>query len=185
MLSPRFVLVLSAGQNTLRAALATRDSNIVGSAHQQFQVTGSTFDPAEVWYKTKKVIAACLDIGRTPSREIAALAIVTQETETIVWSQHADQVVARGVISPYGAGDAEHTYSGSMAAWMLWNLSGVYLTPTTTEFGTTRVRAPFDAELPILAVTCKSGDDVNRQIIDAARAAWQESARRHSRLQKS
>src|SRR5690242_16756558 len=97
-MSPRFLLILSAHSNLLRAALVMQDLRIVASAQQTFELHNSRFDPAEVWYKTKKVIAACLDIGRTLTREIAGVVIVSQETAVVIWQEQGNEVVARGMI---------------------------------------------------------------------------------------
>lgn len=152
----RFLLILSVHENLIRAAMVTRELKIVASAQQTFQVTDSSFDPAEVWYKTKKVIAACFDIGRTLSREVAGVAIVTQGNDTVDWSEQVGEVVARGRVGqPVDAtvfeesAGATQSYRGDMGAWLLWNLTGAYGTDT---FGKTRARAPFDAELPVIVV---------------------------------
>ena len=44
-------------------------------------------DAAELWYKTKKVIAALLDINRTAPEEIAALGITNPRGTAVVWDR--------------------------------------------------------------------------------------------------
>lgn len=197
MPSLRFLLILSAHSNLLRAALVTRDLRIAASAQQTFQITETdnaayTFDPAEVWYKAKRIVGACLDIGRTLSREIAGLVLVTEQAEKIVWSEINSQVLARGVLSatesssspfPDEFSSTGHpTYVGTIATWLLWNLTGEFVSERTADYGKTRARSPFDAQLPILAVwrerhaleferqlNCSQAD---RPILAAARHAW-------------
>lgn len=192
--TPRFLLLLSAHSNLLRAALITRELHIVASAQQTFQITNAEFDPAEVWYKTKKVIAACLDIGRILSREIAALAIVTQEQEAIVWHERENEIIARGQILSDAASFAHAAdelargietlaYVGNIGTYLVWNLTGEYVTTHAQEFGKTRVRAPFDAAIPIVAVLSENearafahGADVSetdRALMGAARWVWE------------
>lgn len=170
--SPRFLLILSADSNLLLALLVTRELRIVASAQQSFQIAvqpdeQQTFDPAEVWYKTKKVVGACLDIGRTLPREIAGLVILTGQTQKIEWRER-------------------EVHIGTMAEWLYWSLTGEYLAAGTREYGKTRARTPFDAELPIIAVwgADETSDhshharELNsitsdRQVLDAARQAWE------------
>ncbi|HZQ10864.1 MAG TPA: hypothetical protein VFD70_30085 [Anaerolineae bacterium] len=149
MSPPRFLLVIESTNTFLRAALVTRELKIVASARQSFQVIESSsvqraFDPLEVWYKTKQVIAACSDIGRTLPREIIALALVGQGNEAIAWFEQNGETHARGIflesqVSPEifrkflsefrQREQAEHLplYLGSMSEWVLWNLTGAYV----------------------------------------------------------
>lgn len=195
--SPRFILILSAHSNLLRAALVTRDLSIVASTQQTFQITetdnaGYTIDPAEVWYKTKRVIAVCLDIGRTSSHELAGLVLVTAQAESIMWHEIKNQVVARGLLSQSGSSpsmlleefgsNSHQSYSGTIATWLLWNLTGEYLPAGSSDFGKTRARSPFEAELPILAVLRESDarelasalncPEPDRPLLGAARQSW-------------
>lgn len=147
--SARFLLILSVHSNLLRAALVTREIRVAASAQQSFQITENEFDPLEVWYKAKKVIAACLDIGRTQTREIAALVIFSTDAESIRWAMQENETVARGKILE--ASDSA-PISATLRAWLLWNLTGVVLNEGTNDFGKTRARAPFDAEIPVAAV---------------------------------
>lgn len=199
MLPPRFVLVITAESNLLRAALVTRELKSVASARQPFQVVTpengtQEFDPAEVWYKMKKVIAACLDIGRTLSREIAGVAIVGETNARVVWSQQVDEVVSSGTIEPTIGAVAQtmsgmfaeqgDTFSGTLATWLLWNLTGGAAGRENQEFGKTRARAPFDAELPIVTVLeIEPGDPLpdggqgvtnDDPILEAANIAWKK-----------
>src|SRR4051812_40009032 len=124
---PRFLLILSVNSNLLRAALVTRESQVVASAQQTFQLNQFDFDPGEVWYKTKKVIAACLDIGRTLSREIAGVVIVSQPDDMVHWRAKGDQVEAYGGVGQLPRSDlASHSSAqqGTIGTWLLWNLGG-------------------------------------------------------------
>jgi glycerol kinase len=167
MFPPRFVLVLSAESNLLRASLVTRELKSVASARQSFQVTPiengtQEFDPAEVWYLAKKVIAACLDIGRTLSREVAGVAIVCQANTFVSWSQQADEVVSSGRIGQRNdahiktrsdlISEQDGALSGTLATWLWWYLTGAAVAQDENGFSKTRARAPFDAELPIVTV---------------------------------
>lgn len=184
---PRFVLVLSVSSNLIRAALVTRDLKIVAAAQQTFSTSEGTFDPAEVWYKTKKVVAACLDIGRTLSREIVGLAIVSDEAQKVEWHEQDGEVVAVGSVPENRVRILEQTssgkmtsYSGTAGDWLLWNLTGAY---SSAEFGKTRARAPFDAELPVLAVLSEKdalkvmpdgeAPDKDRAVRGAAQSGWE------------
>ena len=155
-------------------------------------MTNST--PRESWYKTKKVIAACLDIGRTLSREIAGIAIVTDPSARVVWHQAQDEIVARGFVSADTsasplplAKDSKTEYiseqSGTMSTWLLWNLSGT-LEIGENEPPRTSVRSPFDAAIPILAAVTENesleiGQELNcpepdRAILGTAKRAWEK-----------
>lgn len=142
---PRFLLLLSAQSNLLRAALVTRDLKIVASAKQTFQVNDGTFDPLEVWYKMKKVIAACFDIGRTQPRELLACALVSDDDAWCVWQERAGVVSAFGLFWHDALAPAQNALSqasrvleknvpilgGTCRTWLLWNLSGAYVLPAT------------------------------------------------------
>jgi glycerol kinase len=186
---PRFLLILSAHSNLLRAALVMQDLRIAASAQQTFEIHNSQFDPAEVWYKTKKVIAACFDIGRTLTREIAGVVIVSQETAMVIWHEQGNEVMARGMILQ-SADSPTHDewsamkqdFSGTMGAWLLWNLTGVFATGEMSFYGKTRARSPFDAELPVVAVLNETGipelgkdskdSEADRVILGAAQVGW-------------
>lgn len=190
--SPRFLLVLSTESNLLRAALVTRELKNVAFARETFQLGeaydgGQEFDPAEVWYKLKKVTAACLDIGRTLSREIAGVAIVGPSHARVVWSRQGDEVISRGFIGAENAGRDDSIvpeFSGTLAYWLWWNLTGGVSTWQENEFGKTRARSPFDAELPILAVwdvsagMAVSGDGQggaqNDPVLEAVGMVWRK-----------
>jgi hypothetical protein len=184
MISLRFLLILSVHQNLLRAALVTRDLKIVSSAHQTFELRGDEFDPAEVWYKTKRVIAACLDIGRTQAREIAGVAILAPPNQIVTWAEQEGEIVARGFVSDTEAAntrDAQNV-AGNLSAWLEWNLTGVLPDANTNDFGKTRARAPFDAELPVVAVwherdasdfvSDERVSEADRAVMNAARVGW-------------
>lgn len=199
MPTPRFLLVLSAQSNLLRASLVTRELKNVAFARQTFQVTPlengmQEFDPAEAWYKMKKVIAACLDIGRTLSREIAGVAIVGESNARVIWCRQADEVVSKGTIEPVNSGlpqpdavavlNGNPALSGTLAAWLLWNLMGGVTSAEPDGYGSTHVRAPFDAKLPILAVSDINagmlmssdgqGDAQNDPVLEAAGTVWRK-----------
>ncbi|MCC7162516.1 MAG: hypothetical protein IT331_08475 [Anaerolineae bacterium] len=160
MFSPRFVLVLSAQSNLLCASLVTRELKNVASAKQTFQLVEvpggeQEFDPAEVWYKLKRVIQACLDIGRTLSREIAGVAIVGETRARVVWSRQGEEIVSRGYLgleSPRPEEISAFEFSDTLANWLWWNLTGGLNSMPGSELDKTRARSPFDAELPIIAV---------------------------------
>lgn len=187
---PRFLLILSSHSNLLRAALVMQNLRIAASAQQPFELHDSQFDPAEVWYKTKKVIAACLDIGRTLAREIAGVVIVSENTAFVIWHEQGNEVVARGRILESsdelkGAeATANQEMSGTLGVWLLWNLTGVFATGETSSYGKTRARSPFDAELPVVAVLSETsvlemGEDLqdsetNRVLQGAARVGWEK-----------
>lgn len=144
---PRFLLVLTAHENLLRAALVTRDLKIASAAQQTFGVNDGAFDPAEVWYKMKKVIAACFDIGRTQPRELLACALVSDERAWCVWQDNAGVVDAAGfldadafAVSAHFGERAAPRMAGTLRAWLLWNLSGAYVLPAA-EFAAWRARA--------------------------------------------
>jgi glycerol kinase len=182
---PRFVLILSIHSNLVRAALVTRELKIVSSAQQAFTLHDNHFDPAEVWYKTKQVIAACLDIGRTLAREIAGLALVTQEQAHVRWREQGKELVAEGLFTDGATANArgEQNLSGTLSAWLLWNLTGVFLETETRIFGNTRARAPFDAELPVILLQRQEDalahagsetlTETERVLVGAARCAWE------------
>lgn len=190
--SPRFLLVLSTESNLLRAALFTRELKNVASARQTFQLVqtedgGQEFDPAEVWYKMKKVIAACLDIGRTLSREIAGVAIVGTDHARVMWSRQGDEVVSRGRIGSENTRPDDSSvpeFSGTLADWLWWNLTGGMTARHGSEFGKTRARSPFDAELPVLAVLDVTAGKVmssdgqggapNDSVLEAAGMVWRK-----------
>lgn len=209
----RYILVIQSSDALVRAGLVTRELRIVASAHQNYQVsrlpTGAReFDPLEVWYKTKQVIAACLDIGRTLPREILSVALVGQGDEAIVWFEQDREIVARGVqfesrkdFSPAVRGLLPETcdapiYFGAMNTWLLWNLTGEYV--TAQEIGDwrvenlgvvmpqvlsasnfpfkpkTRVRAPLGAPLDVTALVSESGGEGDDGVIGAAKIAFGE-----------
>ncbi|MBI4672962.1 MAG: hypothetical protein HY741_15005 [Chloroflexi bacterium] len=133
---PRFLLVLAIQANLVRAALVTRDLRIVSSAHQTFRLADGSFDPAEVWYKLKRVTAACFDIGRTLPREIITGALLSDDDAWVVWQANAGEVQAVGILrddarSPATAFDVGIglVRGGTMRTWLLWNLSGAYCVP--------------------------------------------------------
>jgi hypothetical protein len=171
----------------VRASLVTRDLRVASSARQSFALDEAEFDPAEVWYKSKKVIAACLDTGRTLAREISGVVVVTGRAERVEWYTDENEVVARGRVqrdpSPDdAAGASAPKYHGTLAAWLVWNLTGVYAPHTGRVFGKTRARAPFDAELPVVAVFETAGTEetvsgrgttgADTDLIESARRAW-------------
>lgn len=170
----------------LRAALVTRELRIISSAQQTFEIRAREFDPLEAWYKMKKVIAACLDIGRTQSREIAGVAIVSQDDQAIQWSCAENEITARGILSEglIENSRAGETYFGNMRAWLLWNLTGVFLKASTEDFGRTRPRSPFDAELPVLLILSENdalehsekSSENDGAMRGAARCAWEKIA---------
>lgn len=190
--APRFLLLLSVHSNLLRAALVTRELRIVAAAQQTFSTRETEFDPLEVWYKMKKVIAACLDIGRTLSREIAGLALVTDAAETVQWYESENEIVARGNFSRevvqsdalFEKGNAAQIFSGTLADWLVWNLTGELYTARANEFAKTRVRAPFDAEIPIVGMMrveearaeCIDENvlETDRAILGVAQCAWKK-----------
>ena len=136
MIPPRFLLALAMQDNVLRAALVLRDLRIVASAKQTFQTDAGAFDPGEVWYKMKKVVAACFDIGRTQPRELLACALLGDERAWCVWQDNAGETDSAGffdadalaVPARFGEHDAL-LCAGAGRAWLLWNLSGAYVLP--------------------------------------------------------
>lgn len=176
---PRFLLILASHSTLLRASLVTRDLKIAASAQQTFSVNRAEFDPAEVWYKTKRVIAACLDIGRTLSREIAGIALVAGTAETVVWSLEAGETKSRGIVLQNDGPlpddvekEGKTSYRGTIAAWLFWNLTGAF---DPTKPGKTRARAPFDAELPVLVIVNRQNTRAPDQVLlDTARDTWDE-----------
>ena len=160
MNQPRFVLVLAAQKNLLRAALVLRDGRIVASAKQTFQIKDDAFDPAEVWYKMKKVVAACFDIGRTQPRELLTCAVMSDDCAWSVWQDNAGVVDSAGYFSDFGQAAAQGSYviparlrendaplSGGYArTWLEWNLSGEYVLP--------------DADAPVWRARAGQGDAV-------------------------
>lgn len=182
----RFLLVLAIHGNLIRAAMVTRERRIVASAKQPFTVTDSAFDPAEVWYKTKKVIAACFDIGRTLAREVAGVAIVTQGGAAVIWSESGSEVIARGrmdlsadAFALDGAMGDSPMFRSDVGAWLLWNLTGAY---ATKDYGKTRARAPFEAEHPLVVLVrepelmgggeATSEPEADLIVLETARLAW-------------
>lgn len=144
---PRFLLLLTAHENLLRAALVTRDMKIASAAKQTFTIHDDAFDPAEVWYKMKKVIAACFDIGRTQPRELLAGALVSDDRAWCVWQDNAGDVDTVGFFDadafavPARFGErAAPCMAGTLRAWLLWNLSGAYVLPGA-ELSAWRARA--------------------------------------------
>ncbi|OQY82900.1 MAG: hypothetical protein B6D41_17695 [Chloroflexi bacterium UTCFX4] len=136
----RFLLVLSAQSNLVRAALVTRDAQVASSAHKTFQCAHGAFDPAEVWFQTKRVTAACFDIGRTQPRELAACVLVSDDDAWCVWQDNAGVVDAAGFLD----GDAwavparfreraAPVMAGTLRAWLLWNLADAYIL-TASDF---------------------------------------------------
>lgn len=201
MFPPRFILVLSAQANLLRASLVTRELKSVASARQTFQLNPlqdgtQEFDPAQVWYLMKKVIAACFDIGRTLSREIGGVAIVGDTNAQVFWSQATNEIVSVGrMLHPTSsahpqtlAGAEQFTNSGTIASWLLWNLTGGVATGQDDGFGHTRARAPFDAELAIVTVigvapmdtasVAAQAIDSTDWILEVAKLAWEKSESR-------
>lgn len=188
---PRFLLVLAVHENLLRAALVTRDLRMASSAHQSFEIRGDELDPAEVWYKTKKIFAACLDIGRTQTREIAGIALVTSETEMVTWRENGNEIIAQGERLPSTKAGARNESqfvetnqcTGTLGTWLVWNLTGVYVTAGVSALGKTRARAPFDAELPVVALLDETRareftrtfdfPEADRVLLGAARFAWE------------
>ncbi len=146
MTPPRFLLLLAVQANLVRAALATRDLKIASSAKQTFAADDGVCDPAEIWYKMKKTIAACLDIGRTQPRELWACAIVSDDQTWCVWQVRAGAVDAVGYVGaaakppPRFDERAAPVYGGSARAWLLWNLSGAYVA-RAAELDAWRARA--------------------------------------------
>ena len=133
---PRFLLLLAVHENVLRAALMTRDLKIASAAKQTFTMRDGAFDPAEVWYKMKKVIAACFDIGRTQPRELLAGALVSDERAWCVWQDKAGDVDAAGFFDADACAVPARfreyntaVMAGTLRAWLLWNLSGAYVLP--------------------------------------------------------
>jgi hypothetical protein len=177
--SPRFLLVLAAHENLLRAALVTRDLRIASSAKQSFGVNDGAFDPAEVWYKMKKVIAACFDIGRTQPRELLAGALVGDERAWCVWQDNAGDVDsvgyffdgtqttkgARAVPPRFREHDAP-VLAGTLRAWLLWNLSGAYVLPAA-EFSAWRARA---ARCKVVLREPRACDDADTNCFGTLRA---------------
>ena len=187
MTTPRFLLVLSIHSNLVRAALVTRELRIASSAQQTFQLAKDEFDPAEVWYKTKKVIAACLDIGRTQTREMAGIAVVTNEAEYVEWNVENQEIIARGKImtGDFSASPlSSDSWRGTLSMWLLWNLTGELEISDARDFPKTHVRAPFDAALPLVAVLNETEAraeivdadvlETDRAILGAARRAWKK-----------
>jgi hypothetical protein len=138
---PRFLLVLAAQENLLRAALVLRNLKIAASAQQTFRVADAAFDPAEVWYKMKQVIAACLDIGRTLPRELITCALVGDDSAWVMWQDRAGEVDSVGYLADATDASAQRAFGaptrfreygapvlgGTCRAWLLWNLSGAYV----------------------------------------------------------
>lgn len=165
MTPPRFLLVLAVQENLLRASLVTREMKIASSAKQSFQVDEDAgalrrFDPAEVWYKMKKVIAACFDIGRTRPRELLACALVDDGRAWCVWQANAGDVASVGFLNVPNPpvrdtfpmpGEfrerGEPLLGGTVGAWLLWNLSGAYVL-LGAELPKWRARAA-GCELPV------------------------------------
>jgi hypothetical protein len=138
---PRFLLVLAVQENLLRAALVLRNLKIAASAQQTFRAADGAFDPAEVWYKMKQVIAACFDIGRTLPRELITCALVGDDSGWAVWQDRAGEVDSVGYWTDQADASAPRAFmvqthfrkggapvlGGTCRAWLLWNLSGAYV----------------------------------------------------------
>lgn len=144
----------------MRCALTLRDGRIIASAHQAFETRKIeqgwiTFDPAEVWYKAKHVIAACLDIGHVQAHELVALALVTRGDQLVAWSITDDDTNSVGVafndadtnlvqvpllfdwlIEHFANTQAttppNQVLSGTLDTWLVWNLSGKYVASRST-----------------------------------------------------
>lgn len=150
----RFVLAIGVLTPLVRAALVLADGRMTSAARQPFQLDAisagiHTFDPAEVWYKTKRVIAACMDIGRTQAREIAAIALVYSERDAVLWTRFERETYAAGIQRDTGAAAGAAAIQtraaafcqtlpsaaqpvelrvGGMDAWMLECLTGRFVT---------------------------------------------------------
>lgn len=182
---PRFLLLLVVEANLVRAALATRDLIIASSAKQTFTVNADACDPAEIWYKMKKVIAACFDIGRTQPRELAACAIVGDDKTWCVWQDRAGDVDAVGYVGadaslrrnalallPRFREHAAPLYGGSARAWLLWNLSGAYVV-SAAEWTAWRARAA-ECDAPLTEPRICAAEDENCLGVIRARSPFAE-----------
>lgn len=202
--SPRFVLVLAARGNVLRAALVTREPKIAASAHQRFAVTADgAFDPLEAWYQLKQVIAACLDIGRTLPREMAGLAVVGDRRCVVAWTERSGEKIAYGRVFDAPPDEGTRAATGaelsarfeegagkvmtdSLEDWFLWNLTGT-VPPADLSLTPERARAqwPFEAELAVLVSLReedardgeveRSGEAEDAAVTGAAQTAFQRA----------
>lgn len=157
----RFLLILSAESARMRCALVLRDGRIIASAHHSFETKlvnqeWLAFDPIEVWYKSKQVIAACLDIGHVQAHELAGLALVTHGDQVVAWSVADQELDSAGIALTKAASNftdqvprlfqwlIERPFSlptspllsqffvGTLDNWLLWNLSGEYVASRST-----------------------------------------------------
>ncbi|MGB8646803.1 MAG: FGGY family carbohydrate kinase [Anaerolineae bacterium] len=86
------VIALEQNDAGTRVMIVTHDGRIRGAAYERHRVITPQpgwveYDPAEMWYKAKKVLAAGLDIHRSFPEEIAAVGITGQRATTVVWNR--------------------------------------------------------------------------------------------------
>ncbi len=87
----QFVVAIEQDAKGTRAILVNRAGRALASAYEEHrqihpQPGWVEYDAAEIWYKTKKVVAAMLDIHRTAPEEIVALGVTNQRDTTVVWN---------------------------------------------------------------------------------------------------
>lgn len=83
--------------------LFNRSGRVLGSAYEEHkqiypQPGWVEHDAAEIWYKTKKVIAAALDIHRTAPEELAAIGVTNQRETTVVWNPETGEPYYNAIV---------------------------------------------------------------------------------------
>jgi glycerol kinase len=100
----RFIAAIEQGTTGTRCMLFNRTGRVMASAYEEHrQITPRPgwveHDAAELWYKTKKVVAAALDINRTAPEEIAAVGITNQRETTVVWDPETGEPYYNAITS--------------------------------------------------------------------------------------
>ncbi len=99
----RFIAAIDQGTTGTRCMLFDRAGHVVASAYEEHrqiypQPGWVEHDAWEIWYKTKKVIRAALDILRTEPNEIAAIGITNQRETTVVWNPHTGEPYYNAIV---------------------------------------------------------------------------------------
>jgi glycerol kinase len=100
---PDYIGAIDQGTTSTRFLIFDREGRIVASAqkeHQQIypQPGWVEHDPAEIWSRTRAVIAEALDHARLNAGDLAAIGITNQRETTVLWERKTARPVANALV---------------------------------------------------------------------------------------
>lgn len=103
MPTPKFIAAIDQGTTGTRCMLFDHAGRSVAWAYEEHKQIYPEpgwveHDAEEIWYKTKKVIRAALDIVRVGGEDISAIGITNQRETTVVWDPETGKPYANAIV---------------------------------------------------------------------------------------